>query len=142
MKNTNGKIRYKEKEYDVVFNFNVMEEIQAKYGTFDEWSELSSGEVNAKKQYEKLGKSKPWESLTDKEKGKYVGEPDIKAVIFAMTVALNEGIDIENEDNNTDIKHFTEKQVGRIISEIGFTKANAQLQKSVIESTKSEEKNA
>ena len=55
---------------------------------------------------------------------------------------LNEGIDIENEENGTDIKPLTLKQVGRIITEVGLAGATAALNQTVIESTKSEEKNA
>ena len=55
---------------------------------------------------------------------------------------LNEGIDIENEENGTDIKFLTLKQVGRIITEIGMSNATMKLNETVIESTKSEEKNA
>ena len=51
MKDNAGKITYKEKEYKVVFNLNVMEAIQDEYGTIDKWTELTSGvdqEVNVK----------------------------------------------------------------------------------------------
>ena len=37
MKDNAGKITYKEKEYKVVFNLNVMEAIQEEYGTIDKW---------------------------------------------------------------------------------------------------------
>ena len=49
MKDNAGKITYKEKEYKVVFNLNVMEAIQEEFGTLDKWTELTSGtnqEVN------------------------------------------------------------------------------------------------
>jgi hypothetical protein len=54
---------------------------------------------------------------------------------------LNEGIDIDNEENGKDEKPFTLKQVGRLITEIGLANATATLNNTVIESTKSEEKN-
>ena len=116
MKDINGKIQYKDKEYSLVFNLNVMEKIQEKYGTLEEWGNLTDGSKN--------------------------GEPDAKAVIFGFTEMLNEGIDIENEENGTDIKPLTLKQVGRIITEIGIADATNTLNKTVVESTKSEEKNA
>ena len=142
MKDINGKIQYKDKEYTLVFNFNVMEKMQEEYGSFEEWGRYSSGEYLAKQKYDKLGKKKQWYELTDEEKAKYEsGEPDIHAVIFAIKEALNEGIDIENEDKGTNIPPLTFKQVGRIVTEIGYQKATATLHQLVANSTKSEEKN-
>ena len=114
MKDFNGEIEYKEKKYKLVFNLNVMQEIQEEYGSLDEWGKLSDGSK---------------------------GEPSSKAVIFGFAAMINEGIDIENEENGTDIKPFTLKQIGRIITDIGFETVTANLNKAVIESTKSEEKN-
>lgn len=116
MKDFNGEIEYRDKKYKLVFNFNVMEKIQEEYGSIDKWGALSDGGVNQ--------------------------EPNAKAVIFGFTEMLNEGIDIDNEENGTDIKPFTRKQVGRMISEIGLKNAASSLNDTVIESTKSEEKNA
>lgn len=115
MKDYNGEIEYKNKKYKLVFNLNVMEQIQEEYTTLDNWGELTDGKK---------------------------GEPNAKAIIFGITCMLNEGIDIENDENGTDIKPFTLKQVGRIITEIGLLNATKKLNDTVIESTKSEEKNA
>lgn len=112
----NGLIEYKGQEYKIVFNINVIESLQREYGTFDKWTKLVQPDKKDK-------------------------ETDIKALIFAFKEALNEGIDISNEDNGTDIKPLTEKQVGRIITEVGIDNANKKLQEVVIESTKNEEKN-
>lgn len=114
MKDMNGKIQYKDKEYTLVFNLNVMESIQDEYGSLEAWGELT--DVN--------------------------GEPNAKAVIFGLTEMLNEGIDIANEENGTDVKPFTHKQVGRMLTEIGIQNATGALNKTIIESTESEEKNA
>lgn len=115
MKNNNVEIEYKNKKYNLVFNLNVMEAVQEEYETLDNWG-----------------------SLTDGKKG----EPSAKAVIFGFTQMINEGIDIANEENGTDEKPLTLKQVGRMITEIGLQDATSKLNKAVIESTKSEEKNA
>lgn len=115
MKDMNGKIQYKDKEYRIVFNLNVMEAIQDEYGSLDKWGSLTDG-TN--------------------------GEPNAKAVIFGFTQMLNEGIDIDNEENGTDIKPFTLKQVGRIITDVGLAEATQTLNQTVIDSTQSEEKNA
>ena len=141
MKDFNGQIQYKDKTYKIVFNLNVMEAVQAEYGTLDDWGSLTDGTEYAKREYEKLKKKTPWDDLSDAEKAKFSGEPDAKAVIFGFTQMLNEGIDIENEENGTDIKPFTLKQVGRIISEIGLANATNTLNETVIASTQSESKN-
>lgn len=114
MKDVNGKIQYRDMEYSLVFNLNVMERIQEEYGSIDKWGELTDGKN---------------------------GEPDAKAVIFGFTEMLNEGLDIECEENGTEFKPFTKKQVGRIITEAGMQKAIEALTDTVIDSTKSTEKN-
>lgn len=113
MKEMRNEIEYKGVKYNLVFNLNVMEEIQDEYGTLENWG-----------------------SQTDASKG----EPNAKAVLFGFTAMLNEGIDIDNEENGTDIKPLTHKQVGRILTEIGLQNATNQMNKTVIESTKSDEK--
>ena len=52
MKDINGKIQYKNKEYKLVFNLNVMEAVQAEYGTLEQWGDLTDGTAYAKKAYE------------------------------------------------------------------------------------------
>lgn len=115
MKDFNGSINYKGTEYALVFNLNVMERIQEEYGSLEKWG-----------------------SLTD---GKDGSEPNAKAVIFGFTEMINEGIDIANDENGTEIKPFTQKQVGRMMSEIGFSDANIAMNETVINSTQSERKN-
>lgn len=114
MKDINGKIKYKDKEYSVVFNLNVMEAIQEEYGTLDKWGSLTDGSN---------------------------GEPNAKAVMFGFMQMINEGIDIENEEKGTNIKPFTLKQIGRIITEVGLVEATKKLNETVVDSTKSTEKN-
>ena len=117
MKEISNTFEYKGKEYKLVFNLNVMEVIQDKYGTLENWGKLTDGAEND-------------------------GEPNAKAVIFGITAMLNEGIDIDNEENGTEEKMLTNKQVGRMITEIGL-KSSAQLMNGVvIDSTQSAEKNA
>ena len=116
MKNMNGKIQYKDKEYNLVFNLNVMEKIQDEYGTLDKWGELTDG-AN--------------------------GEPNAKAIIFGFTQMINEGIDIENDEKGTNIKFLTLKQVGRMLTEVGLENATSVMNNTVINSTQGEEeKNA
>lgn len=115
MKDYFGKIQYNGEEYVLVFNLNVMQKIQEEYKTVDEWARLtdgSSGEVNA------------------------------GAVIFGFTEMLNEGIDIDNEESGKNRSFFTLKQVGRMITEIGLQNVTSTLNDTVINSTKSTEKNA
>lgn len=114
MKDVNGMIQYKEKTYKLVFNLNVMELIQEEYGSLDEWAGKSDGSQ---------------------------GEPSAKAVKFGFMAMLNEGIEIDNEENGTDEKPLTLKQVGRMISEIGLKNVTGVLNETVINSTQSTEKN-
>lgn len=115
MKDINGEIQYKDKIYPLVFNLNVMEAIQEEYGTLDEWGKLTDGSK---------------------------GEISAKAVIFGFKEMINEGIDMANEEDGSDIKPVTLKQVGRMITEIGLKEATETMNTTVIESTKSNEKNA
>lgn len=116
MKEVSKTLEYKGKKYKLVFNLNVMEVIQDKYRTLENWGKLTDGAKNN-------------------------GEPNAKAVIFGITEMLNEGIDIDNEENGTEEKMLTKKQVGRMITEIGL-KSSAQLMNGVVvDSTQSSEKN-
>ena len=89
--------------------------IQDEYGTLEKWGNLTDGDG---------------------------GEPNAKAVIFGFREMMNEGIDIQNEENGTDEKPLTLKQVGRIITEYGLLNATKVMNNTVVESTKSNEKNA
>ena len=117
MKEISKTLEYKGKTYNLVFNLNVMEVIQDKYGTLENWGKLTDGAEND-------------------------GEPNAKAVIFGITAMLNEGIDIENEENGTEEKMLTNKQVGRMITDIGLQSSAQLMNGVVIDSTKSGEKNA
>lgn len=114
-KKTNDAIVYKGQEYHLVFNLNVMETIQEEYGSLDTWGKLTEGEN---------------------------GESNAKAVIFGFAAMLNEGVDIDNEDNGTDIKPLTLKQVGRLIGAVGMDAINAQMQGIVVAATQDDSKNA
>lgn len=98
-------------EYPIVFNLNVMELIQEKYGTLEKWGELTDG----------------------KER-----EIDIKALKFGITEMINEGIDIEDENSEIKREFLSEKQVGRIITNIGMEKLATDVQQTVIDSTKTD----
>lgn len=115
MKEYYGKIQYKGKDYTLACNLNALEAIQEEYGTIDEWGSLTDGDT---------------------------GEVNIKALIFGVREMINEGIDIENEENGTDIPHMTEKQVGRMISEVGIAETTEAMHGAVEQSTQSDEKNA
>ena len=116
MKDINGEIQYRGKTLKLVFNLNVMERIQEEYGSLDNWGNLTDGTANN-------------------------GEPSAKAVTFGFMEMLNEGIDIENEENGTETPFFTQRQVGRIITEYGLQNATRVLNETVIDSTESTEKN-
>ena len=100
-------IEYKGKKFKLVFNLNVMEALQDKYGSLDKWGELTDGSQ---------------------------GEPDIKALKIGFTEMLNEGIEIDNEDNGTNEPLLTSKQVGRIITEAGLDNVQKKMNEVVIAS--------
>lgn len=114
MKETNGTLHYKGKDYALVFDLNVMEQIQDEYGTLDKWGQLTDGKD---------------------------GEVNAKAVIFGFMCMINEGLEIENEENGTSIPLFTRKQVGRLITEVGLMNATSTLNETVVNSAGDESKN-
>lgn len=111
------KINYletKSQKYPLVFTLNVMESIQEKYGTIEAWSALIQRE----------------------------GEPDIKALKFFMTEAINEGIDMESEKTGEKRKLITSKQAGRILTEVGLSGTANKIMTTISESIETnDEKN-
>lgn len=111
MKNTVVYIKTAKKDYPLAFNLNVMEEIQEAYGSLDEWGRITQGAGEAKVK-------------------------DLKVGILAM---INEAIDMQNEENNTNEPMLTAKQVGRIMTEVGIEKIVSAIQEITIASTKGED---
>lgn len=109
MKETFETIEYKGKKYPLVCNINVMEEIQKRYKSFTEWSNLCGG-------------------TTDKK------EVDIAAFKTGILLMINEGLLIESEDNGTEFKEMTPRQVGRLISDVGLVEVTNKLTKVIVES--------
>lgn len=104
-------IEYKGVKYELVFNLNVMEELQDQYGTVEEWS----------------------------AKAMEADEPNVKILKFGFKAMINEGIDIYNEDHEDQKDYVTDKQVGRIITEAGFNNIADIIAATVIDSAGSEE---
>lgn len=109
-------IEYRGKTYKLVFDLNVMEAIQDEYGSIEAWGKL-----------------------TEPDDG---GEPNIKALVFGVMEMINEGVDIDNDENGTDEKPLTHRQVARILTEVGLDTVTDKVQKSVIGSTEDDSKNA
>ena len=108
------KITYLEtdsEKFPLAFTLNIMEALQDEYGTLSEWSELIRNQK----------------------------EPNIKALKFFITEAINEGIDIENEKSDEKRASITSSKAGRIITEIGFQKVAKTINKMVSESVKTKE---
>lgn len=110
-------IEYKGQKYNIVFDINVVETLQIKYGSFNKWTDL----IQPTKKNE---------------------ECNLEALKFGFCEAINEGIDIANEDREDKLEFLTLKQVGRIITDLGLKNINEKMQEAIIESAKSEEKNA
>lgn len=109
--------------YPLALTLNVLEEIQKKYGSYEEWGKLTDGkgkEVNA--DGEEVNK-----------------EVNIEALKFGIREMINEGIDIENENEALKRDFVTSKQVGRIITNLGLEKMVEKVHTVVIDSTKTEE---
>ena len=73
--------------YPMTFSLNVMEKIQEEYQSMNNWVKLIQSSQ----------------------------EPNIKALKFFITEAINEGLDIEGKE-----ERLTSKQVGRLISRVGI----------------------
>lgn len=111
MKNTVVYIETDKRKYPLVFNLNVMEEIQEQYGSLDEWGKITQGN----------------------------GEPQVKDLKNGIMAMINEAIDIENEENGTNETMLTAKQVGRMMTEVGIDTIVKKIQEITIASTKSED---
>ena len=108
------KINYLETEtekFPLVFTLNVMESIQEKYGTIEAWSNLIQRD----------------------------GEPDIKALKFFITEAINEGLEIEAERTGEKPKAITSKKAGRILTEIGLSGAASKIMATISDSVEMDE---
>lgn len=116
MKDAMQAIEYRGKTYKLVFDLNAMEAIQDEYGSIEAWGKLTEPEYGA--------------------------EPNVKALVFGVTEMINEGIDIANEEDGTDDKPLTHKQVARILTEVGLKSVAEKMHKSVIDSTEDDSKNA
>ena len=114
MKDISKTIHINGKEYKLVFNLNVMQEIQQEFGSLDKWGKLTDGST---------------------------GEPNARAVIYGFKAMLNEGIDISNEENGTNEPLLTAKQAGRLVTGWSLAEATQALNETIIESTKTDSKN-
>lgn len=102
------------KTYQLIFNLNVMQEIQEEYKTLEKWGELTDGKS---------------------------GEVNVKALIFGLTAMINEAIEIKNDEEDLKEPLLTKKQVGRIITKAGIEKSAEKLNQAIVEGTKSDSKN-
>ena len=109
MQNKLAYIETKDKRYPIVFNINVMEEIQEAYGSLNAWG-----------------------SIVENAGG---GEPKIKDLKIGLVMMINEAIDIENEETNGNRPPVTAKQVGRLITEVGFDVITKTIQNLTVAST-------
>jgi len=109
MQNKITHIETNDKKYPIVFNINVMEEIQEAYGSISAWG-----------------------AIVENTDG---GEPKVKDLKIGLMMMINEGIDIENEETNGNRPLVTSKQVGRLISEVGFGEITKVIQNLTVAST-------
>ena len=103
-------IRYlktKNETFPFTYSLNVMEALQNEIGRLNEWSDMVEPKDGS--------------------------EPKIKALLFFFKEAINEGIDIENENSDQPRKFVNERKVGRIITELGVKTVLEQLKGTVID---------
>jgi hypothetical protein len=113
MKNKVVYIETEKRNIPLVFNLNVMEEIQEQYGSLEKWGEITQGD----------------------------GEPKVKDLKAGIMAMINEAIDIENEENGSNETPLTEKQVGRIMTEVGIQEIVNKIREITVASTSSGEDN-
>ena len=106
-------IELKNEKFPMVFSLNVIEAIQIEFGSLNDWKELIEPKDG--------------------------GETNLKALLFAFKEAINEGIDIENENLHGNKSFISERKAGRIITELGLSEANNQLKQIVVDSTKGDD---
>lgn len=103
-------IDYKGKKYPLAFTLNVMESLQDKYGSIDEWS-----------------------SKIDNKDGK---EPNIKDIKYSLWLMINEGIEMQNDDNDEKMETVDLNKAGRIITAFGLSNTSEKIKNLIIDSTK------
>lgn len=109
MKDYTGKITFDGKDYPLIFNLNVMEQIQDEYGTVEKWGKLTDGKN---------------------------GEVNAKALTFGLTAMYNEAVDIANEEQGANLPFITRKQMGRLVSRAGLEASAKALNETIVEATK------
>lgn len=113
MKDLYRTIKHGDKTYKLAFTINVAETIQEKYKSIDEWVKKVSPD----------------------------GEINLSALKYGLGLMINEGIDIDNFENNTENPHYTDQQIGWILTEIGTDTALSEMAKATTEGAQSAEKN-
>lgn len=99
-----------EEKYPLAVTLNVIETMQNKYGTITKWKKLMLGFIEEKKIDKKGNEIIEWKENDE------LSAKDLK---FFVMESINEGIDIENEKRDNKRPFVTDKQVGRIISQVG-----------------------
>lgn len=99
-----------DRKYPIVFNINVMEEIQEAYGSVSAWG-----------------------AIVENTEG---GEPKVKDLKIGLMLMINEGIDIENEREGKNDPMVTAKHVGRLIGDVGFQAITDVIKNITVASTK------
>ncbi len=107
-------ISWKGKEYKLIFNINVANELQKEYGSLEKYGEL-----------------------TDKNNS----EINIDALMTGVQIMINEGIDIDNDENHKENSFITKKQVGRMLTDLSLSKVSEKVNNAVINGYGNDEKN-
>lgn len=111
MKDISDTLEYRGVKYPLVFNINVLQEIQKKYGSFEDWGNKVLKEN---------------------------GETDLDALIGGVQEMINEGIDIHNETapEAEKLQPLTYKQTGRLLTAVGLDASTDKILSLIAESNK------
>ena len=101
-------VKLGDEQYPIVFNLNVMEEIQEEYGSVSKWGEIVENNHL---------------------------EPKIKDLKKGLLIMINEGVEIENEKGLAK-EPLTSKKIGRLINKGTLKELIEKVKNITINSTK------
>jgi hypothetical protein len=137
-----------DKKVLLVFNFNVMSQVQETWGSLTKWVGLLDTKTLERDEFgNPIPIMENGEQAKD-ESGELLykvlrdGEPDFTALRQGFSYMLNEGVEIENEERPADQKKapYTVNQTGRLIALFTKEKVSQAIKMAVTDSLETGEK--
>lgn len=116
MKNAITYLDGENKRIPLMLDMNVMAWAQEQYGSID-----------------------AWQSMMIPADG---GEPNLRVILVSLREMINEAVDYLNDINNTNDPLYSEKAVGRLLTEVGLEKAVEGITEATVSAVNTDEKNA